>query len=145
MTNLEQLLDRVVKATGADREIDAAIASEFFGVEIKRENKDRNWRMGHRTTKTRKAEPWVALPAFTASVDAAIAFIERVLPGWGWELTEPAVVAGVSPRSRSSARIWPSTSFKDNGSRTAFGDAETIPLALLAAALSALIVKEAGQ
>lgn len=127
LSNLEQLLDRVVKATGADRELDRDIAS-FFGDYVKCEPRNRTWR----SAPSRKG-PWRTLPDYTSSVDAAIAFIERVLPGWAKESyeapNEGVMVRLISPTIPSTEH-W-------GGSRTA-----TLPLALVAAALSALIVKE---
>ena len=58
---LTDLLRRVRAATGHDPTLDAALAA---GLE-------------HRTAE---------IPADTASVDACLALVHRVLPGWGWHV-----------------------------------------------------------
>lgn len=131
---LQSLFDRVRKATGADREIDAAIASLLLGKAFKREPNGRTWRMGHKETRTRDAEPWVALPAYTDSIDAALALTERVLP--------ETVRTGFQQNPDKSwhaviLRVEP-----DEGD-CPYAAAPTAPLAILAATLSALI--EAGR
>lgn len=83
------LIDRLSKLDGPDREVDALIECEAcdeysFGHRLGK-NKGSviayfnrsNGDIGHGTYKA---------PAYTASVDAAIALAERVLPGWNWRV-----------------------------------------------------------
>lgn len=77
---LKELEQRLVAATGADREIDAAIARAFWpNDEV--ESDDGDWWMG------RYDELPVRVPSFTASLDAAVALCSRVLPGWHWMIS----------------------------------------------------------
>jgi hypothetical protein len=69
MTQLSSLIERLERCEGADREIDLAIfmataEMESFSV----------WRPNDPTL------------FFTASIDAALALVERKLPGWGWQV-----------------------------------------------------------
>ncbi len=88
---MTDLIDRLSKLEGTDREVDAIIECEagdevFWGHRLGK-NKgtvvayfDRpNGDIGHSTHKA---------PRYTASVDAAIALAERVLPGWKRQLFE---------------------------------------------------------
>ena len=122
LSNLEQLRARVMEAKGAmalQEALDCASLSPWAGgtaVEFAR--------------------------ALQGSVDAAIAFIERVLPGWFWRASGPS-------RSQVGMCIgrlfWPETPAGQHGVGH-YGEAATPALALVAAALSALIVKEkAGE
>lgn len=123
---LQSLLDRVEAAAGADREIDLAFqligwpgTTEAYWLtdELDRREFGSQWK-------------------FTASLDAALALCERVLPGWtmvmdgsapdlgtDWELFQPN-----PPLGEVKARIM--------------GTHNDRTLALLAAMLKALIAKE---
>jgi len=75
------------------------------------------------------------VPAYTASLDAALALVERLLPGWlpyVEKLRDDRWFAGI--RVDETAYV---------GSRSAF--AATPALALLSALLSALTAKEQGK
>ena len=102
--DLTALLERVRNATGLDRGLDAAMAigvgyiTEYSepngqhgslrgyegGVDGKRVSYFAPWWPGDR--KWPPSEATVAvnhdIPKFTASIDAALALVERVLPGW---------------------------------------------------------------
>jgi hypothetical protein len=69
MSDLKELLARVEKAEGPDREIDAALQRLIGGEHI-------HWGCG------------LLVNGFTASLDASLALVERVLPGWLRELQE---------------------------------------------------------
>ena len=97
--DLTDLLQRVHAATGHDPDLDAAIAA---GLEY------------------RAAE----VPAYTASVDACIALVHRVLPGWGWHVGYDA--RGVIPYAAVS-----------KGQTRHEAGAPTVLLSLLAALLRA--------
>ena len=82
MTDLTDLIARVEKLEGPDREVDALLADTF--MERAEVNDVRRWgwvrwrfpgeKGAHKTN-------------FTASLDAALALVERVLPGWGAEFS----------------------------------------------------------
>jgi hypothetical protein len=105
MSDLQALLARIEAAEGADREIDLAIGLALAGWEVAKHD------LGHGDEDYldtgHMLYPWPAsagqdYDAFTASLDAALALVERVLPGWtmacdatvpemgiDWELFEP--------------------------------------------------------
>lgn len=137
---LPDLLARVRAAEGPSREIDCALACALdgFWVELAaypnqdgtilradfcRTNEDGGWSSpGHGGDQM--------VRAYTASLDAALALVERVLPGWHWEVgkepDKPLFSAWVvrDDGTASSGETW----------------APTPALALLAALLTALIV-----
>ena len=99
---LTDLLARVEGATGADREIDVALF--------------------------RAAGPTVLIQEdYTASLDAALALLGRVLPGWVWEVS-----------SGRSGLPWAVLS---GDGRSAGGEAKTPALSILSAMLRALIAE----
>jgi hypothetical protein len=136
MTTLKELAAMLDAATGPSRELDADLA-EVVGLRIERE---------HYTRYTQEWAPYIydwmgcnkhPLPRFTSSIDAALALVERLLPGaitvhaqqwkhptyerpesWTWELS-------IYPRGRTTATYSP-----------------TAPLAILRALVAALISQE---
>lgn len=102
-TELNDLLARVRSATGRERQLDAAIADLL-----------------------RDADSMSDAPEYTASVDACIELVHRVLPGWGWHV-------GYGPRG-----VVPYAAVSNGPTRHA-ASAPTVPLALLAAMLMAKI------
>lgn len=115
MTRLEQLTAlraRVIAATGADRELDKDLYCTLVAV--------------------RAVFPF---PHYTASIDAALALIERVLPGASWGVNT-AMEGGF-------AADVPFQKLKDMQPHPVRH--RTAPLAILAALLSALITKEADH
>jgi hypothetical protein len=114
--SLSELLERVKAASGPDREIDMAIAREFDLFETL---------MGDR----RFMRPFY----FTASIDAAVALIERALPEancHGYDAGPNGVSAYVS-RNNIAVGHW---SFETKGATPA--------LALVAALLKAKIAED---
>ena len=75
MSKYEDIINHLEKAEGPSHEIDAIIVS-MDGFQIKRE-RNRAWRYGDRNT-----QKWYNIPSYTASLDAAVALVERMLPGW---------------------------------------------------------------
>lgn len=69
----QDIISRLEKATGPDRELDAdvffALGGERYGALLK-------W--------PGECVYFGVFPDFSASLDATIALIERVLPGWGY-------------------------------------------------------------
>jgi hypothetical protein len=103
---LASLLERLREAKGPDREIDRELQGEPHG-----------------TTR------WSFIPEYTASIDASLALVERLLPGWKRSLFEKR---GGGWIARVSSPRWETfTSGEDDPLPTA-------PLALLAALLSAI-------
>jgi len=118
MTNLQDLLERVTAATGPDRELDAAIALTQ-GWPVYRGD---NWIGPH-------AE--ISVPAYTASLDNAVALIESRLPGWWW------AVGHYGPHGKCTANV--SRDGKKHGNDVV---GATPALALLAALLRTLVAQQ---
>lgn len=137
---LRELLARVKAARGPDRELDRDIAS-FFGDYVKCEPRNRTWR----SAPSRKG-PWRTLPYVTASIDAALALTDRLLP-FG-----PAVgheMQGSLARDGQECFTFRIRKYSEEE-----GEPPTIhwatsyhsySLAILAATLSALITQEDGN
>ena len=119
-TALVELRERVRKATGPDRELDAGLYPLCDGrlAEI----------VPHWTDDQREE----LIPCYTASIDAALGLVKKVLPGGAWELTTPT-----AHYLYARASCWYRERTPD---RTNFeGTGETLPLAILDTLLSALI------
>lgn len=118
--DLTALLERVRNAVGSSIELDRAL-SEAFG--------ERN---AHGVLIV--ADRWLGIAPFTSSIDAALALVEHVLPGWMWSLYHEYVVTQA-----------PNVAFlkhKDIDLPLEIGehrgDAATMPIAILLALLLAL-------
>lgn len=139
MSNFEDLLTRVRNATGPDREWDAEIASALgFPIE---------WKQANYTMETYPVITWSdtrePCPQFTASIDAALALVERVLPGWHGALTW---LPDHGPNDASFAcEIGPMDWSGDGPPDNIIGHGDSMPLAILAALLTALIAKEGAK
>jgi hypothetical protein len=132
LTTLQSLRDRVANATGPDREIDALIwwhsedhSEDDHGltgdpIKIMKAlwgNSPVAW--------SHMPVAWSHIPSVTASIDAALAWMELVLPGWRW---------GCDPSG--FVRLW-----KRDGSSWIGGPGfpgPTVPLAIILAVLDAL-------
>jgi hypothetical protein len=121
LTTLKSLRDRVAKATGPDREIDYAIYTYSTGL----------WRTDD-------------FPAVTSSIDAALAWVEHVLPKCdGWGPNEPAssgwrigFYRGLTPNCGWTAYV------RQHAQDALEADAPTPAIAIILAGLDALIAKE---
>jgi len=84
VAKLRELLARVERATGPDREIDSAL-SELFGLVD--EAHCRSWCvMDGRTDITREMFIRAWSEHYTESIDAVVALCKLVLPGWWWKV-----------------------------------------------------------
>lgn len=139
---MRDLIERLEKASGADQELDLAI---FEAIHPKGSLTDSGWRWTRR-----KIAPlgvvwyWldrhkIAQPdyvqKYTASIDAALALVEKVLPGWasGYDAGPKTVIAFVDSHDFAD-RVF--------GARYT-AEAATPPLAILLALLRALKQKQA--
>lgn len=131
--DLSELVERLRKATGPDRELDAAIWLVDEGYE-KRGGFNPStvfWTQVQDGFAMEGNSPMRSVPKFTASVDAALALVERVLPGWRHaheKRTNGTCIAWVD--AADDEPCIPSI-------------AETIPLAILLSALTAIQSKGA--
>lgn len=115
--HLTSLLERVEKATGPDRELDAAIRIALF--------------------------PPAGRPAwlpYTASLDACRALQEQALPGWDWSARHS--VSSDGDVRYGNAVVWVPCNPRDDESPRYWASHEHAPeLAWLAAILRALIAQ----
>lgn len=91
MTETEKLIERLEAATGPDRELDGLM----YGWESGLSPNGGSFMLGggfqfRHPTKVHPSGPAAlyvpgdSVPAYTASLDAALALVERVRPGWWW-------------------------------------------------------------
>lgn len=134
---LAELLAAVEMAEGPSRELDDAIAFQIDGYEhYESFNPDSGestpglarWR--HESGAIWTGSRRDAVRHYTSSVDAALALVERVLPGWTWRIGNTA--DGLDCFCRLGASITEHY-------------ATTAPLAILAALLRALLAKETSD
>lgn len=122
MTAISDLLERIEKATGADEMLD----SELEWTLGEWTNLGGWWRQ-HKVTGEREMYSYRSLPSYTASIDAALALVERKLPK-DFHFIE------LSIQQRTHCEIHDQRVFD----ALATSDAPTAPLAILAALLKAL-------
>lgn len=145
MTGLDELIERVRRATGPNREIDVALlhlwqpdhdALRTYDDSYQTEFRDGSfsvWKKGGGYSAS------VPFPRFTASVDAALALTERVLPGWmvvnlcEWDAD---VLRARGAWNCTLKKLGTQDDF--TATKGACHHAPTAPLAILAALLSAL-------
>lgn len=123
---LPSLITRLEEAKGPDRELDADICGALLDAQVKRRREILPSYVYH----TGDGE-WSLIPAYSASLDAALSLAERVLPGCG-------VMLNIG--SRVEVAVWPVSP-----APAAFALAPTPALALCLAILRALAVKEGQQ
>jgi hypothetical protein len=149
MADLNELLERVEKAMGPDRELDGEIAAALRDGD-KLPDWAKNWAGEWRPTiqgsvvlmqNSGEPGPHFSSSKYTASIDAALALVERKLPGWHWSVSNPFI----SPPTYHACVANP----EDNGAiepwniehETHEGAGANGPLAILVALLAALIGK----
>lgn len=88
-SELEALIGRLENLGGPDRFVDMLVA---WVTGWDAPNKLYGWgdvfprmRSDWQYASTRPADNW-GVPTYTASIDAAVALVERCLPGWSWEV-----------------------------------------------------------
>lgn len=124
MSDLTGLLERVRRATGPDRRLDVAIH-----VLVTNKGRLGDYSSVDEYTNTAIQLGWNT-PRVTASVDAALALMERELPNQQWMLDKQpenfdcVLWDGIGPKAKANCT------------------AQTLPLAIVASALSALIAQE---
>lgn len=86
LPTLRALEARLVAATGPDRSIDIAMWEAFEPHKYLYAQSERTWAVNRRGTALNPVWEMCADPRMpvTASIDAAVALIERVLPDYGW-------------------------------------------------------------
>lgn len=148
--SLAELKERVSKATGPDREIDAMMCVALHVTD------DPNWippatnvwqydrfggvgvyppegkRLGQPGYTDDQLVGSFRAPAYTASLDAAVALVEKMLPGWSYGFAMRGDKLRREGCDDERAYAW-----LKNGDQ-ADADAPTLPLAILSALLEAL-------
>lgn len=136
MTDLKALLERVKTATGPDHDLDADLWLAVVPG-ASRKNLLADWPEEAPLWEYHDAERNVMfraglVPSLTASIDAALSLVERVMPGWHFNLTNfPWPVADM---------ITPTADDKEWAKHFSAKGA-TLALAILSALLTALVAK----
>jgi len=78
------LIDRLSKLDGPNRRLDHEIHILFFVADDKKDTVEWNHFGSYSWSPSPDHVMIDKVPSYTASVDAAIALAERVLPGWKW-------------------------------------------------------------
>lgn len=140
---LEALLQRVQAATGADRQIDGELAKLAHAIPPDAQWMETNmygqeslvWYTGGYGDYT-----WWHPFDYTASIDAALALVGKLLPGWRWGLIHQQGSDG--PEADDGYHFWAERG--DGGQEVQIGPALTAPLSILTALLTALIAQNKG-
>lgn len=144
---IPELIEKLEKVIGPDRELDACIAftTGEFDFKLKHGFEDCRIERG-----ARREDDFVEVhvvnkgtliygeryPRYTASIDAAVQLCERVLPDYLWGITQ-----GTDGDVEFQGNIWPNTQPFD-ASKDHFGYHSKPALALCIAILRALQPKE---
>jgi hypothetical protein len=123
-----ELLARVKAATGPDRELDLDIAAALFT-----DGEDTAWWQRRKERFLSSHMLVDAAPPYTASIDAALALTERMLPGRSYHVARHSLVKTPFFVAAIGSRSGP----PQEGTHEA-----SAPLAILAALLTSLSTKE---
>jgi hypothetical protein len=142
MTDISELIERVKAATGPDRELDALLYAIVADHRTVRENMHPEFgrQLLARNNRPPHDEYWLdhpatVFPAYTASIDAALALAERVLPGCVWTIEADACWLRVLTEDDVA---------EFQGNKAGMGGKWT-PLAIVLALLTALQSTHSGQ
>lgn len=152
--SLIALQERVDSATGPDRELDAAITVAL--TPTRRTDDDLIYlRLPTKYDKVAAGTYWLhqrsgmslhTAAALTASVDAALALVERRFPGWTWDAgaDDPdSLPAGEKPYYAAVTSPVESSVGVEPVYKSGYGAGATAPLAIVSAALAALVAEGA--
>lgn len=109
---VERLLERVKAASGPDRDLEWDIQQALFGIE---------------------QTDFHGTPRYTASIDAALALVERVLPG-SWYVLAKGRLSEAEP-------LYACELLLGQDEQLGIAEGQNQPLAIIAATLTALIAK----
>ena len=139
MIDIAGLRKRVEAASGPDRELDADLWWHFDRAAAGRHYHTGRVGLPQPLPETLtsgglgRAAVQQAAPKFTASIEASLTFVEKVLPGWHWSLD-----------SFGEATLFDSTgAFLVHADYEFYGHNKHIPLAILSALLAALEARDA--
>lgn len=132
---MSEIVERLEKLTGPDPAVDEAIHVNVSGVTAE-------WQEYKQANAYHKDGSWVSIgpiPPYTASVDAAVALVEKVLPGWARYVE---YIDGIDPKFKehpAQADLWLIPARSQGRKVERFrASAPTEPLALLLALFRAL-------
>lgn len=167
MGSYAELLARVKALTGPDREVDAELYNMLVCEAGRIAFKVQDWSSEPGSRLPRYHDGWLAghsttdkyadgLERYTGSIDAAIALVERVLPGWAWKFGTCCVSddAWLTPdfnspihgeRLQAEFPNLVAGSLWDRGVDIDRRPAGNVPLAIITALLTAIEAKEAGE
>lgn len=135
LTTLRDLCARVEMAEGADNRLNGDLALAFGFIEAKTYRRGQGLYADRFYERARGIMPIYEAPAYTSSIDAAVGLVERLLPGQQWtlgrDLQHGHWVASLNALDEAGAPYSLSCWI-----------ANTSPLALLYALLTALISQE---
>lgn len=148
MTNYSDIIDRLEKATGPSAELGVIIKCALLapnGAYVEKSKFNGAWCIFH-GEHNGKPTLWeyhgipndIRLADPTASIDAAIALVERNLPGWVWE---DIGQDSLGTRGAMVSAGW--TCAISDGVDFYQGQARTLPIAILLALFRALQAQEA--
>jgi hypothetical protein len=127
----KELIERLEKLEGANREVNLAIFRHFH-PEYDDYVEGRGGLIHPNDSSDMREPADIRWPAYTASLDAAIALVEKVRPGWSWECR----ASGTGDKGQ--ATIWnPSKQPGRNDEQRAYNCASPA-IALLIALLRSL-------
>lgn len=138
-STLRTLLDRVEKGEGRDEELDVRLIAAFFApddAQVMQSPRIAAWLIYHGTNRNGEPRLWEKRPlgyqpSPTSSIDAAVALVEKVLPGWDHGYESGDCIA--------FGKVWSEGRHDDTVVR---GEARTPARAIVAALLSAKIAEE---
>lgn len=125
--DIASLLERVTAAAGPDRVLDLDLALALVpDVVVLRRNDD--------DTANEPHTYW----EYTTSIDAALALVERMLPGWKWQFYSEGVYGAGGIVASLMEPAFAALSRKGRPYRHAEGTGPTLAIAILIAALRSL-------
>lgn len=129
MADRAELMERLEALQGPDRDVEEALALTYGGFKTSYEvGMAGNW--WHRFT---EGGLTTSVPAYTSSIDAALALVEKVLPGWWLHGLGRSPLHG----------LWWATLYSLEERRAAeVEDQHSAPLAILIVLLRSLEAKE---
>jgi hypothetical protein len=143
LATLEALRTRINAATGPDLELDGMIAklareippdAQFMRENIYGQDSNTWYTGGYGAYVYYNPEPYTAL------IDAALALVERLLPGWRWGLVHQQ--GGENSDAMDGYHFWLESPTGNDEHQ--IGPMATGPTAILAALLTALIAQQKG-
>jgi hypothetical protein len=150
MTPIAELIGKLERATGPDRELDALIAvtvAGFFEIAPRWEGEPIGYGYfdadGARIESGHGGDELV--PDYTASLDAALALAEKLLPGWKLMMHLGGLWGEPIPGATFSEPDFAALSRKNLPYRRGQANAETLPIAICLALLRSLSSQKPGN